>query len=254
MRACCDWSCALKFCSDSAPGPVRSCSAWPAIRRAPRLLEREIRDETVLGEALVDFLVQLGGFVVGTHGGGDGALRQPLGVETRLQAGEVGFGGATAGSPRRSTAAATAESVNSRITVSGVTMAPGRSTIRSTRPCVAAGTQRRASSTGTSVPRPRTWRSIDPRLTVSTQTVARSTVGAAGLRRASTTDTKATTRMPAMADGDPAQLLLPRHGCGSLNVHSDFPFLDVDSGSKGCFRLKWLTPKPVPGRGYRPTP
>jgi len=30
---------------------------------------------------------------------------------------------------------------------------------------------------GTSVPRPRTWRSIGPRFTVSSQTVARSTLG-----------------------------------------------------------------------------
>ena len=65
--------------------------------------------------------------------------------------------------------------------------------IRSTRPCVDAGTHRRASSTGTSVPRPRTWRTIGPRFTVSTQTVARSTVGAAGFNRASTTDTAAMT-------------------------------------------------------------
>ena len=61
------------------------------------------------------------------------------------------------------------------------TTVPGRSTIRSTRPIVVAGIQRMSS--GTSVPRPRTSRSIGPRLTVSIQTVARSTPGAAGFRR-----------------------------------------------------------------------
>ena len=76
--------------------------------------------------------------------------------------------------------------------MSGVTSAPGRRMMRSTRPCVADGSQRRASSTGTSVPRPRTWRSIAPRFTVSTQTVARSTDGAAGLRRDSATETPTT--------------------------------------------------------------
>ena len=38
-------------------------------------------------------------------------------------------------------------------------------------------------SSGTSVPRPRTWRTIGPRLTVSGQTTAISTVGAAGFSR-----------------------------------------------------------------------
>ena len=82
--------------------------------------------------------------------------------------------------------------MSSRITVSGVTWAPGRSTMRSTRPCVDDASQRRASSTGTSVPRPRTWRTIGPRFTVSRQTVAASTVGAAGFSRARKTDTSAT--------------------------------------------------------------
>src|SRR5437867_2267992 len=39
-------------------------------------------------------------------------------------------------------------------------------------------------SSGTRVPRPRTWRTIGPRLTVSTQTVERSTLGTAGFKRA----------------------------------------------------------------------
>ncbi len=65
------------------------------------------------------------------------------------------------------------------MTLVGVTVAPARRTIRSTRPCVVAGIQR--ISSGTSVPEPRTFRSIGPRFTVSIQTVARSTDGAAGL-------------------------------------------------------------------------
>ena len=88
--------------------------------------------------------------------------------------------------------------------MSGVTCTPGRMTIFSTRPCVDAGTQRRASSTGTSVPRPRTCRTIGPRLTVSTQTVARSTVGAAGFSRARTTETSDDDE-----DADRAEQVLP---------------------------------------------
>src|SRR5437773_12402421 len=38
-------------------------------------------------------------------------------------------------------------------------------------------------SSGTSVPKPRTWRTIGPRLTVSIQTVERSTLGTAGFNR-----------------------------------------------------------------------
>ena len=43
--------------------------------------------------------------------------------------------------------------------------------------------KRTAESIGTRVPEPRTCRSIEPRWTVSIQTVWRSTVGAAGFRR-----------------------------------------------------------------------
>jgi hypothetical protein len=65
--------------------------------------------------------------------------------------------------------------------VSASTRVPGCITTRSTRPSVAAGIQR--ISSGTSVPMPRTWRTIGPRLTVSKTTDARATFGAAGLRR-----------------------------------------------------------------------
>jgi len=63
---------------------------------------------------------------------------------------------------------------------SAFTAVPGLMRIRSTRPSVVAGIQR--ISSGTSVPRPRTCRSIGPRFTVSTHTVARDTEGAAGFR------------------------------------------------------------------------
>ena len=69
----------------------------------------------------------------------------------------------------------------SKITVSGSTCAPGRTIIFSTRPSVFAGIQRMSS--GTSVPSPRTCRTIGPRFTVSIQTVERSTVGTAGFNR-----------------------------------------------------------------------
>ncbi len=68
-----------------------------------------------------------------------------------------------------------------RITLVGVTVAPGRSSRFSMRPDVVAVIQRMFS--GTSVPDPRTCRIIGPRFTVSIQTVARSTPGAAGLSR-----------------------------------------------------------------------
>ncbi len=88
--------------------------------------------------------------------------------------------------PRSCDSASTASSCSSGLlstssTESGVTSAPGRITIRSTRPWFSAGMNR--ISSGTSVPRPRTWRSIGPRLTVSIQTVDSSTVGAAGFNR-----------------------------------------------------------------------
>ena len=75
----------------------------------------------------------------------------------------------------------------------GSTAAPGRMTIRSTVPSVVAGIQRIAS--GTSVPVPRTWRTIGPRSTVPRYTVSRSTFGAAG----SSCDTPIVTRMTASA-------------------------------------------------------
>ena len=68
--------------------------------------------------------------------------------------------------------------LSSTITDSAVTAAPGSMTIRSTFPSVVAGIQR--ISSGTSVPVPRTWRTIGPRRTVSMYTVFRSTRGAAG--------------------------------------------------------------------------
>src|SRR5438034_8335829 len=61
------------------------------------------------------------------------------------------------------------------------TCVPGQTIIFSTRPSVFAGIQR--ISSGTSVPNPRTWRTIGPRLTVSIQTVERSTLGTAGFKR-----------------------------------------------------------------------
>src|ERR1700741_2941739 len=67
------------------------------------------------------------------------------------------------------------------MTVSGVTQLPGRITILSTRAAVCAGIQ--WMSSGTSVPRPRTSRSIGPRFTVSGQIVEASTEGAAGFSR-----------------------------------------------------------------------
>ena len=67
------------------------------------------------------------------------------------------------------------------MTVSAFTRVPGCTTMRSTRPSVAAGIQR--ISSGTSVPRPRTWRTIGPRLTVSITTADAVDRGAAGFRR-----------------------------------------------------------------------
>jgi len=72
------------------------------------------------------------------------------------------------------------------MTVSGFTCAPGRRRIVSTRPCVVAGIHR--ISSGTSVPDPRTCRSIGPRLTVPIQIVERSTDGAAGFSRDTPTE------------------------------------------------------------------
>ena len=92
--------------------------------------------------------------------------------------------------------------------MSGFTSAPGRRRIRSTRPCVVAGIQRMSS--GTSVPEPRTCRTIGPRFTVSIHTVARSTPGAAGFSRDTPTlmSTMIDEQRDANVDGAP-DLLLP---------------------------------------------
>src|SRR3989440_1442620 len=71
--------------------------------------------------------------------------------------------------------------VNSSITSPGSTFVPGQIKIFSTLPSVFAGIQR--ISSGTSVPRPRTCRTIGPFFTVSIQTLERSTLGAAGFKR-----------------------------------------------------------------------
>ncbi len=68
--------------------------------------------------------------------------------------------------------------------------------MRSTRPSVTAGIQR--VSSGTSVPTPRTCRTIDPRFTVSVSTVERSTLGAAGSMRARAADSAITSSSPTM--------------------------------------------------------
>ena len=89
--------------------------------------------------------------------------------------------------------------------------------MRSTRPCVVAEIQRMSS--GTSVPEPRTCRSIWPRLTVSTQTVARSTLGAAGFSRETPT---VMTMIAEQRDGavdDAADLLLANDTGGTCNIN-----------------------------------
>ena len=80
--------------------------------------------------------------------------------------------------------------LSSSTTVFAATSEPGCTMIRSTRPLVAAGIQRRSS--GTSVPEPRTCRIIGPRCTVSIQSVARSTPGAAGFSRETPTTIRTT--------------------------------------------------------------
>src|ERR1700680_1675600 len=79
--------------------------------------------------------------------------------------------------------------------VSALTSEPGSMRIRTTVASVSAGICRTASCEGTRDPTPRTWRSIDPRFTVSVQTVPRSTVGAAGRSRYTATVTAATATM-----------------------------------------------------------
>ena len=92
------------------------------------------------------------------------------------------------------------------MTVSASTCVPGQTTIFSTRPSVLAGIQRICS--GTSVPRPRTWRTIGPRFTVSIQTVERSTLGTAGLSRESSERHEDEPQDRAGDDNDPALALL----------------------------------------------
>ncbi len=84
--------------------------------------------------------------------------------------------------------------------MSGVTLAPGKTRMRTTVASVCAGMSWMLSSRGTRVPvDPRTWRIIGPRFTVSVQMAERSTGGAAGLSRATITTAIAmtTTATPA---------------------------------------------------------
>ncbi len=80
--------------------------------------------------------------------------------------------------------------------VSGFTIEPGRVRMRTTVASVCAGIWRIASSRGTRVPSPRTWRTIGPRFTVSVHTAERSTVGAAGFSRITRKVTAARTTTP----------------------------------------------------------
>ena len=130
-------------------------------------------------------------------------------------------------------------SSSSRMTVSGVTWAPGRSTIRSTRPCVVDASQRRASSTGTSVPRPRTWRTIGPRFTVSRQTVLRLDGGRRRLEPRQGDRYEPEREHRGRRHPDAAHFLLPCHRCGSLDVH------ELESLLRRCGRPNgW---RPLPG-------
>ena len=79
------------------------------------------------------------------------------------------------------------------MTVSGVTWAPGRMRMRTTVASVWEGINSMESSRGARTPvEERTWRTSGPRFTVSVQMVERSTSGAAGLRRMTTTASAAT--------------------------------------------------------------
>ena len=73
-------------------------------------------------------------------------------------------------------------------------------------------------SSGTSVPEPRTWRSIGPRFTVSIQTTARSTVGAAGFSRETPSEMPPTTITAAVAYAIAPDPLLPGlRGTSNIN-------------------------------------
>ena len=56
------------------------------------LLEDEIRHEPILGEVLVHLLLQSGLLIVGVHRGRRGALVEALGLQPRVEAGQVGLG------------------------------------------------------------------------------------------------------------------------------------------------------------------
>ena len=80
-------------------------------------------------------------------------------------------------------------------------------------------------SSGVSVPRPRTWRTIGPRFTVRGQTTARSTVGAAGFSRDRPTLTSDDRQQADAGVDELADPLLPCIGRAS-NIHGCFVSLD----------------------------
>ena len=102
--------------------------------------------------------------------------------------------------------------------------------MRSTRPFVGAAIQR--ISTGTSVPRPRTWRTIGPRFTSSIQTVE-STVGAAGRRRERPSETS--------EDGG--------GGAAPIRMRRRFFFFSAMSGRAMSMRRPTTSPVPPDATG-----
>ena len=102
--------------------------------------------------------------------GGLRLLFEQFVVQAHLEAGEIGLGAAQLQLGVEQLLQHRSSRSSRMIVSAGMMLALGSVTMRSTVASVAAVTQRMSS--GTSVPGPRTWRSIGPRLAESRQVVA----------------------------------------------------------------------------------
>ncbi len=148
-----------------------------------------------LDELLVDLDLRDGGVAVALGLGEGGLAFERLAFELRAQVDEPGLRGGDGGVGVEGGLLQFGVAQDEDDACPASTVAPGKTTMRSTRASVRAAIQR--ISSGTSVPSPRTCRIIGPRRTVSVQTLARSTVGSGGPQPGETRLVAATRRSTA---------------------------------------------------------
>ena len=127
----------------------------------------EARNDTEIVEALVGFLLERGLLLVCADRGGACALGHQVALQAGADVFHVGLRGFQLQLRVQQLLLDLWGQRDPSGSVSGSTRAPGSTRMRMTVASVSAGMRRMRSSRGTSVPGPRTWRSIGPRLTTS---------------------------------------------------------------------------------------